>query len=156
MDEGTGLALEAGGGICWLEELESMAAADGGGGRPGVVLMGGGRRGSCFILEGLWKEKKEKKNTPVSDKFQDKVRLRFECSNRGGREGSVLAFSGRGCVIGPFLWAGTGAPCFNPGPAAGGLTLDDDAATCLVVRFGAAIELKRFRLKCLEILKKKQ
>lgn len=53
MDEGTGVALEAGGVVWWLEEVESMAAVAGGGGRPGVDLIGGGRRGSCFVFEGL-------------------------------------------------------------------------------------------------------
>lgn len=55
-DEGTGLALAAGGVIRWLEELESMAVVEGGGGRPGMDLMGGGRTGSCFTFKGLWKE----------------------------------------------------------------------------------------------------
>lgn len=76
MDEGTRLALEAGAGICWLEEVESMAAMAGGGGRPGMDFIGGGRRGSCFVLEGLWKEKR-KTNTLVLNKFQDKVWLVF-------------------------------------------------------------------------------
>lgn len=70
------LALEAGGSICWLEEVESMAAMAGGGGRPGMDFMGGGRRGSCFVLEGLRGKKKENKNTSVLNKFQDKVWLR--------------------------------------------------------------------------------
>lgn len=88
VDEGTGVALEAGGLVWWLEEVESMAAVAGGGGRPGVDLIGGGRRGSCFVFEG-----------------------------RGGRGGSALVFSGWGWITGPFLWAGTGATCFKLGPA---------------------------------------
>lgn len=53
VDEGTGLALEAGAVVWWLEGVESMAAMAGGGGRPGVDFIGGGRRGSCFGFEGL-------------------------------------------------------------------------------------------------------
>lgn len=51
--EGAGLVLE-GGGIWLAGEVEVMA---GGGGRPGVALIGGGRRGRSFTLEGL--ERKE-------------------------------------------------------------------------------------------------
>lgn len=57
VDERAGLALEAGGAVWWLEEVESMAAMAGGGGRPGLDLIGGGRRGSCFVLEGLCRKK---------------------------------------------------------------------------------------------------
>lgn len=57
MDEGAALAVEAGGVISWLEELQSMAAVD----RPGMDLMGGGRRGSCFIPGGLWKVGRKRK-----------------------------------------------------------------------------------------------
>lgn len=56
--EGTGLVLE-GGGVSWLAEETELIA--GGGGRPGVDLIGGGRRGRSFILDGL-KRKKEKKS----------------------------------------------------------------------------------------------
>lgn len=73
----------------------------------------------------------------------------------------MLVFSGWGCITGLFLWAGTGAPCFRPGPAPGGLGSggsegDGDAPGCLVTRFGAAMEFMRLSLKYLEILKKKQ
>lgn len=48
--EGAGVVL-AGAGVIWLaEEVELMA---GGGGRPGMDLIGGGRRGRSFTLEGL-------------------------------------------------------------------------------------------------------
>lgn len=40
------------------EETELIA---GGGGRPGVDLIGGGRRGRSFILDGLKRKKVEKK-----------------------------------------------------------------------------------------------
>lgn len=88
--EGAGLDLD-GGGISWVvEEVEETA---GGGGRPGMALIGGGRRGRSFTLEG-----------------------------RGGRGGSdwfvlaVLVVSGRFWTTGPFLRAGAGA-------GVGGLTL---------------------------------
>lgn len=52
--EVTGLALEVGGIVIWLvEEGELMAVMAGGGGRPGVDFIGGGRRGRGFIFEGL-------------------------------------------------------------------------------------------------------
>lgn len=41
------------------EETELIA---GGGGRPGVDLIGGGRRGRSFILDGLKRKKVEKKS----------------------------------------------------------------------------------------------
>lgn len=48
--ERVGFTLEGQGGIWLLEEAEMIA---GGGGRPGVALIGGGRRGRSFVLEGL-------------------------------------------------------------------------------------------------------
>lgn len=53
VDEVMGAALGGGGFICWLEQVESMATIAGGGGRPGVDFIGGGRSGSCFGYEGL-------------------------------------------------------------------------------------------------------
>lgn len=47
-----GLALEVGG-VVWLVEEVELAVMAGGGGRPGVDLIGGGRRGRGFIFEGL-------------------------------------------------------------------------------------------------------
>lgn len=113
VDEGLGPIL-GGGVVLWLEEVESMTAMAGGGGRPGVDFIGGGRTGSGFVFEG-----------------------------RGGRGGSLLVFSGWGCMTGPFLWAGTGATCFKLGPAPGGLASGvrsadgDEAPGCLVARVGA-------------------
>lgn len=64
----------------------------------------------------------------------------------------MLAFCCRGCITGPFLWAGTGGAGFNPGPAAGGLDSggsegDGDTPGCLVVRLGATIEIEKLCLK---------
>lgn len=53
--EGAGLVLE-GGGVIWLDEEDELMA--GGGGRPGVDLIGGGRRGRSFTLEGLERTKR--------------------------------------------------------------------------------------------------
>ena len=47
--ERAGLAVEDGG--IWLAEEVALAA--GGGGRPGMDLIGGGRRGRSFSPEGL-------------------------------------------------------------------------------------------------------
>lgn len=55
--EGAGLVLE-GGGVIWLaEEVELIA---GGGGCPGMDLIGGGRRGRSFILDGLERKTENK------------------------------------------------------------------------------------------------
>lgn len=63
-----GLALEVGGVIWLVEEVELMAVLAGGGGRPGVDLIGGGRRGRGFIFEGLKKNKKKKQQrTKLND-----------------------------------------------------------------------------------------
>lgn len=48
--ETVGFILE-GQGVIWLLEEGELRA--GGGGRPGVALIGGGRRGRSFELEGL-------------------------------------------------------------------------------------------------------
>ncbi len=48
--EGVGPVWE-GGGVFWLAAEDELTA--GGGGRPGVDLIGGGRRGRSFTLEGL-------------------------------------------------------------------------------------------------------
>lgn len=96
--EGAGLVLE--GRVIWLaEEAEGRA---GGGGRPGVHLIGGGRRGRGFTLDG-----------------------------RGGSGGSeefgfaVLVVSGLVWIAGPFLRAGAGAGDgaggFRPGAGPEGL-----------------------------------
>lgn len=53
--ERVGFILEGQGVIWLLEEAELIA---GGGGRPGVALIGGGRRGRSFVLEGLGDKKK--------------------------------------------------------------------------------------------------
>lgn len=60
--EVTGLALEVGGVIWLVEEVELMAVIAGGGGRPGVDLIGGGRRGRGFIFEGLKKPQNKTEN----------------------------------------------------------------------------------------------
>lgn len=60
--EVTGLALEVGGVIWLVEEVELMAVIAGGGGRPGVDLIGGGRRGRGFIFEGLKKTQNKTEN----------------------------------------------------------------------------------------------
>lgn len=54
--QGAGVVL-AGGVVDRLAEDE---LTDGGGGRPGLALIGGGRRGRSFILAGLeWNKKKK-------------------------------------------------------------------------------------------------
>lgn len=75
--EVTGLALEVGGVIWLVEEVELMAVIAGGGGRPGVDLIGGGRRGRGFIFEGLKKNPKQNREQSlmtllIYDEFEDK------------------------------------------------------------------------------------
>lgn len=123
--EGAGLVLE-GGGIWLAEEVEELTA--GGGGRPGMDFIGGGRRGRNFTPEGL-----ERKSGNICDAVHTQVnsinryshsgvtllfskfRLNKRLSYRGGRGGSeefgfaVLVVSGLVGIAGPFLSAGAGA-----------------------------------------------
>lgn len=145
--ERVGFILEGQGVVWLLEEAELIA---GGGGRPGVALIGGGRRGRSFVLEGLG-DKQQRFNyqiniesslqrligrqTPIAltghftvtvDTYLRVHELgSVQLSYRGGRGGSeefaVLLVSGLGRITGLFLRAGAGAACFRAGSGPGGL-----------------------------------
>lgn len=88
--EGAGTDLDVGGADCVVVDVDGMV---GGGGRPGVDLIGGGRRGRSFALEGL--------------------------GGRGGSEEFVFVVSGLFWVTGPLLRAGAGVVVGGLRPTAG-------------------------------------
>lgn len=85
--EGAGLVME-GGGVIWLAEGDELMA--GGGGRPGMDLIGGGRRGRSFTLEGLEKMSKvnfihgTKQEEKLLFKIKQSYSFRFVVTDNGG------------------------------------------------------------------------
>lgn len=100
--KGAGLVL-AGGVVDRLAKDELM---DGGGGRPGLDLIGGGRRGSSFTLAGLeWK----KKDLHQPARGGKTANLISNLEGRGGSEGlDPLVGSGLVWLSEAFLRAGDG------------------------------------------------
>lgn len=102
--QGDGVVL-AGGVVDRLAEDE---LTDGGGGRPGLALIGGGRRGRSFILAGLeWKKKKlDLHQRARKGKTADLI---SNLEGRGGSEGlETLVGSGVVWLSEAFLRAGDG------------------------------------------------
>lgn len=101
--EGAGVVL-AGGAV---DRLAKDELTDGGGGRPGLDLIGGGRRGRSFILAGLEWEKKLYLNQPARE--DKRANLISNLEGRGGSEGlDPLVGSGLAWLSEAFLRAGDG------------------------------------------------
>lgn len=105
--EGAEMVL-GGGGVIGLAEDELR---DGGGGRPGLDLIGGGRRGRSFILAGL--ERKihisgQMRPTATSQR-EERANVSSHRGGRGGSEGlGPLVGSGLVWLSDVLLWAGDG------------------------------------------------